>query len=105
MEAAGKPRNSRRSNLHFGSSASEHDVPVRIVGTRGNKKGTEKRNARPGKIKFYGPRKRNVIARAPRRKRIASSVMVIPACAEGWVTPERDGDGLRLSRAHPLITN
>ena len=73
--------------------------PVRIIRNE-KKRPRSVTRARPGKIKFYGPRKRNVIARVPRRAanaHTASSVMVIVGI--GGMRTRRKGSIVCRARA------
>jgi len=102
------PVNSRRSNLHLGSYANACDRSC--AHRRKREKRIEKR-ARPGKIKFYGPRERNVIAH---RGRAPSSLYALYAPWRGWGWGCVQSGWLRVdgfvrraytTSAHLLITN
>jgi len=79
------PLDSRHSNLHLGLYANACDRSCAHRRKRGKR--IEKR-ARPGKIKFYAPRERNVIAR-PRRD---------ASYARGWRSGVVAGGQRRWSR-------
>jgi len=101
------PRNFWHSNLHPSvcNTNRTRRPPVRIIRNE-KKRPRSVTRARPGKIKFYGPRKRNVIARVPRRAANAHTASSVMGIGE-WGQGKRAASFVACARArtHPLITN